>query len=169
MRKDSDNNKNLPSFLNFIRKDSPILFNALNFLRTNSNASSKKSGSIYKKDSIEFKEYYEKNFIEKKEGEDFSTKENDFGISNFIEGKQSSFISTNQKVLNNLEQYVKSNEFKQMIEYDNDAFIKLRNILCELNSITQNSTVPQETRNALELQTIVLQEFINLTQNRLEG
>jgi len=172
------NLKNLESanvnFPELIRNNSPdeFLLNKIN--------------SLNRRDTNEFAKQFDKNFNEGNEKDEFILKDNDFTLNNLkfnaAMGDAAGMGNLNsnlliqisqrermESVIKMIEFFTNSEEFKNpKINEINIVYLKMTNLLCEVNLLTNGGNTFCELKNrALELQTMLLTNMIRLTQFKI--
>ena len=145
-----------------------------------------KINSLNRRDTNEFAKQFDRNFNEGNEKDEFILKDNGFTLNNLkfnavmgdaagIGNLNSSLLSQicqrerMESVINMIEFFTNSEEFKNpKINEINIVYLKMTNLLCEVNLLTNVGNTFCELKNkALELQTLLLTNMIRLTQFKI--
>ncbi len=145
-----------------------------------------KINSLNRRDTNEFTKQFDRNFNEGNDKDEFILKDNDFTLNNLkfnaAMGNAAGMGSLNaglitqisqrermESVINMIEFFTNSEEFiNPKINEINIVYLKMTNLLCEVNLITNVGNTFSELKNrALELQTLLLTNMIRLTQFRI--
>ncbi len=145
-----------------------------------------KINSLNRRDTNEFAKQFDRNFNEGNGNDEFILKDNDFSLNNLkfnsVMGDAVGMGNLNanllnqfadrermESVVNMIEFFTNSEEFKNpKINQINIVYLKMINLLCEVNLITNGGNSFCELKiRALELQTLLLTNMIRLMQFKI--
>lgn len=126
-----------------------------------------------KMSTAEFKQEFEKNFLNKSENEDLLLRESDFKMTGGLNHLNNSMRITenrNNSILSNLENFFKNTKLNNNTSHIelNTNYLKLTKFLVEVSQITNDvNSNKEQVAKALEYQALILSNMISITQQKI--